>query len=81
MPKSTTKPLRPKYRKLTIEVEESVAARLDAYVGTRARYEDAGAVAAAVVTDYLAFFEEFETEMAAFRARQRRQKLRELKRQ
>lgn len=71
MPKSTTKRTPPKYHKLTIEVEESIAARLDALVGTSARYQNAGDVAAETVTLYLDLLEELETDMAAFKQRQR----------
>jgi hypothetical protein len=76
MPKSTTKRRAPKYRTLTIEVEESIAARLAALAGTRARYPEAGAVAAEVVTLYLGLLEELETDMATFVERQKRRVLR-----
>jgi Arc/MetJ-type ribon-helix-helix transcriptional regulator len=72
MPDRTTKRRAPKYRKVTIEVEESIAARLDALVGTSARYRNAGDVAAETVTLYLDFLEEVEADVAAFRQQQRR---------
>jgi hypothetical protein len=70
MPKDTTKRRQPKYRTLTVEVEESVAARLDALAGTRARYPDSGAVAAETVRLYLDLLEELEEEMTAYKERQ-----------
>ena len=77
MSKSTTKRTLPKFRKLTIEVEESVAASLDALVGTSARYQNAGDVAAESVTLYLDLLEELETDMAAFKQQRRRRVLKQ----
>jgi hypothetical protein len=76
MPESTTKRRRPKYRRLTVEVEESVAARLEARAASSSRYRHGGDVAAQIVTLYIDLYDELQEEKARFVERQVRRERR-----
>jgi hypothetical protein len=72
MPKDTTKRRPPKYKALTVELEESIAKRLEDRAAASSRYRHGGDVAAQIVTLYLDFYEELQEEAEAYRRRQYR---------
>jgi hypothetical protein len=76
MPESTTKRRRPKYRTLTVEVEESLAARLEARAASSSRYRHGGDVAAQIVTLYIDLYDESQEDKARFVERQIRRERR-----
>ena len=80
MTKSTTKRLAPEYRKLSIEVREEIAARLEELAQQHSRYNSPADVVAEIVTLYLPLLEELDAQTKQIREAQIRDKLRELDR-
>lgn len=81
MPHPTRGKRKVKYRKLTIEVEESVALRLDEMAAKYPRYQGPEEVASEAVSIYLGLLEEVEERVSQFVEKELRKHVAEQERQ